>query len=87
VVISAIYGLRAAAKIFFGPPSEAFAAVAAANPPADLRWAEKIPALLLLGALLFIGYWPKAISTPLNAAVTALYPAPAPAPPAPAAQP
>ncbi len=77
VVISAVYGLRAAANVFFGQPTEAFAAVAAANPPADLRWAEKIPALLLLVALLGLGFWPKALSEPLNAAVTALYPVPA----------
>ncbi len=89
VVISAIYGLRAAAKVFFGSPTGAFATVAAAHPPADLRWAEKIPALLLLAALLFIGFWPRAISGPLNAAVTTLYPAAAAvaAVPAPAARP
>ncbi|MEI6862629.1 MAG: proton-conducting transporter membrane subunit, partial [Verrucomicrobiota bacterium] len=75
VVISAIYGLRAAAKIFFGPPTEAFATVATANPPVDLRWSEKIPALLLLTALLFIGFWPRAISGPINATATTLYPA------------
>ncbi len=73
VVISAVYSLRAAANVFFGTPTEEFAAVAASHPPADLRWAEKIPALLLLVALLGIGFWPKAVSTPLNAAVTALY--------------
>jgi NADH-quinone oxidoreductase subunit M len=79
VVLSAVYGLRAAAAVFYGPPSEAFAAVGAAHPPADLRWAEKLPALLLLVALLGLGFWPRALSTPLNAAVTALYPAAAPA--------
>ncbi|MBL9200092.1 MAG: NADH-quinone oxidoreductase subunit M [Opitutaceae bacterium] len=70
VVISAIYGLRAAARIFFGPATEAMAVVAAKHPPADLGWAERIPALVLLTALLFIGLWPKSISTPINGALT-----------------
>jgi NADH-quinone oxidoreductase subunit M len=75
VIISAIYGLRAAANIFFGPPTEAFAKVAANRPVVDLRWCEKLPALVLLVALLFIGFWPKSISTPLNTALQAIYPA------------
>jgi len=69
IVISAIYGLRAAARIFFGNPTEAFSARAAAQPPVDLRWAERLPALLLLGALLAIGFWPKSISEPVNEAL------------------
>src|SRR3954468_2938516 len=73
VIISAVYGLRAAAAIFFGPPSERFAQVAASHPPGDLLWAEKIPALLLLAALLFVGVWPKSMSTAVN---DALMPAP-----------
>jgi NADH-quinone oxidoreductase subunit M len=69
VVISAIYGLRAAANVFFGQPTEALSGVMTKHPPTDLRWSEKIPALILLAALLFIGFWPKSISTPLNAAL------------------
>ena len=75
VVISAIYGLRAAANVFFGEPTPQLAAVQAATPPADLRWAEKIPALILLVTLLFIGFWPKSVTTTLNAAMTDLLPA------------
>jgi NADH-quinone oxidoreductase subunit M len=45
VVISAIYGLRAAARIFFGQPTEALAKVVAQRPVVDLRWGEKLPAL------------------------------------------
>jgi len=77
VVISAIYGLRAAARVFFGPPTEAFGIVAAAHPPADLRWNEKLPALILLAALLFIGFWPQSLSAPLNATLSAVYAPPA----------
>ncbi len=75
VVISAIYGLRAAARVFFGPPSEAFTKVLEEKPAVDLRWSEKIPALILLVALLFVGFWPKSITTPLNSALEAIYPA------------
>ena len=67
VVISAIYGLRAAARVFFGAPTAQFAKVAAERPPQDLSWCEKIPALILLAALLTLGFWPKSITTSLNA--------------------
>jgi len=66
VIISAIYGLRALANVFFGPPSERFAEVAAKHPPTDLSWAERLPALVLLAALLGIGFWPKSISTAID---------------------
>jgi NADH-quinone oxidoreductase subunit M len=73
VVISAIYGLRAAARIFFGAPSEAMQRVNAQTPPVDIDWMERLPALLLLAALLFFGFYPKAISQPVD---QALNPAP-----------
>ncbi len=67
IIISAVYGLRAAAKVFFGAPTEAFAKVAAEKPPVDLTWKERIPALILLLALLVIGFWPKSFSTGVDA--------------------
>jgi NADH-quinone oxidoreductase subunit M len=70
VVISAIYGLRAAARVFFGPATERMAAVVTRTPPTDLDWSEKIPALVLLVTLLFVGLWPKSLSEPVNAALT-----------------
>jgi NADH-quinone oxidoreductase subunit M len=70
VIISAIYGLRAAARIFFGPATERMAEVATKTPPTDLRWAEKIPALVLLAGLLFLGLWPKSMSDSIDAALT-----------------
>jgi NADH-quinone oxidoreductase subunit M len=70
VVISAIYGLRAAARVFFGPPSEQLNTVMAQHPPADLAWNERIPALVLLVALLVLGFWPKTLSTAANAALS-----------------
>ena len=71
VVISAIYALRAAAKIFFGQPSEKFQQVIAAHPPADLDWAERLPALILLATLVFVGFWPRAVSDVVNSALIA----------------
>ena len=70
VVISAIYGLRSAAWVFFGQPTEALQRVTAAHPPADLDWYERLPALILLAALLFFGFYPKAISQPVDQALT-----------------
>lgn len=70
VVISAIYGLRAAARIFFGASTPEFTAVAANNPTVDLRWPEKIPALVLLASLLLVGFWPKSFSNAIDAALT-----------------
>jgi NADH-quinone oxidoreductase subunit M len=67
VIISAIYGLRAAAKIFFGQASEDFAKVAAEKPVVDLSWSERIPALILFAALMLIGFWPNVIGTNLDA--------------------
>ena len=73
VIISAVYGLRSAAKVFFGETSPALSKVIAEKPPTDLCWCEKVPALLLLAALLFVGFWPKSISEGVNTAVSALY--------------
>ena len=72
IVISAIYGLRAAAQVFFGEPTEAFSRVAAQDPPADLGWKERIPALILIASLLFIGLWPQSIAKPIRGAVDAV---------------
>lgn len=73
VIISAVYGLRATAKIFFGPATEEFAKTAEANPVADLRWSERVPALILLAGLLFLGFYPKSISNSLDATLKVVY--------------
>jgi NADH-quinone oxidoreductase subunit M len=69
VVISAIYGLRAVARIFFGPPSEHLQQVMAQHPPADLGWGERLPALILLAALLWLGFYPQALSRSIDQAL------------------
>ena len=71
VVISAIYGLRALAQVCFGPATPRMEEVAARHPPVDLRWSERFPALVLLTALLALGFWPRAISDPIHAALSA----------------
>ncbi len=69
VVISAIYGLRSTARVFFGPPTESLAKVTAEHPLTDLEWPERIPALALLAMLLVIGFWPRSISDGVNCAL------------------
>ena len=69
VVISAIYGLRAVARIFFGPPSEHLQQVMAQHPPADLGWGERLPALILLAALLGLGLYPQLLSRSIDQAL------------------
>ena len=39
--------------------------------------ATTFSALVLLAALLFVGFWPKSLTTPLNATLNAVYVAPA----------
>jgi NADH-quinone oxidoreductase subunit M len=73
VIISAIYGLRSAARVFFGPPTVPFSQIAAKFPVTDIGWGERIPALILVAALLFVGLWPKSMSDSID---TALKPTP-----------
>jgi NADH-quinone oxidoreductase subunit M len=70
VIISAVYGLRAAARVFFGQPSEQLQRVLAKHPALDLDWWERLPALILLATLLFFGFYPRALSLPVNQALT-----------------
>jgi NADH-quinone oxidoreductase subunit M len=71
VVISAIYGLRSAARVFFGPETsrmtEVAAAASAGRSPLGGKSARARPAR----ALLFVGFWPKSMSESINAALTA----------------
>lgn len=62
ILISAVYGLRAVAKIFFGESQN--------DSITDISLSEKVPALLLLTALLVVGLWPKSISEPVQQSVT-----------------
>ena len=70
LVISSVYGLRAAARVFFGPPSAALTQVMAGHPPADMGWGERLPALILLAALLLFGIFPRLVSQTVDQALS-----------------
>ena len=62
IVISAVYGLRAVSKIFFGEAKATYEG-------GDLTALEKWPALVLLIGLLAVGFWPRLVSDDVDAAV------------------
>ena len=62
VVISAIYGLRAVARIFFAQPSDCLGEAFAAGEVKDLSWAERLPCIVLVAALLLAGLFPTLLS-------------------------
>ncbi len=66
VIISAVYGLRAIGRIFFGAPSEAFEAHLKDHTVRDITTAEKLPVLLLLVTLFVIGLWPRMMTDEMN---------------------
>ncbi len=72
VVISAIYGLRAVSRIFFGSPTPAFQTLFD-GPIADIRAHERWPAMLLLGTLLLVGFWPSSLTRGIDAALPGAY--------------
>jgi len=72
VVISAVYGLRAVSRVFYGQPSAAFQTLFDA-PVADIRASERWPAVILLGTLMLVGFWPASLSRGINEALPAVY--------------
>lgn len=68
VVISAVYMLRAYRGIFMGPKSETITL------PADLSWKLRFPMLLLLIALLAVGFAPDLLNQFIRPAVNGLLP-------------
>ncbi|MDQ8187071.1 NADH-quinone oxidoreductase subunit M [Pelagicoccus sp. SDUM812002] len=69
IIISAVYALRAIARVFFGTESEDFLEVQKEHAVTDMTWAERVPALILIILLFFIGFFPKTISSSLNDAL------------------
>ncbi|MGJ8651778.1 MAG: complex I subunit 4 family protein [Opitutaceae bacterium] len=66
IIISAIYGLRAVANIFFGQAKEDFANRLESESMTDLKLSEKVPATLLIAALVVIGLYPRLFSDSAN---------------------
>ena len=73
IIISAVFGLRAAARIFFGGSTGELFAHEKKHPISDLNLGEVIPAGLILVALLFIGLWPRGISDRIDVEIGQRY--------------
>jgi len=66
VVLSAVYMLRAYRTLFMGPKPERLSA------PADLSWPDRIPLLILLVALILVGFAPDLLNQFIRPAVNGL---------------
>ena len=62
IIISAIYGLRAVANIFYGKPTDAFSSRLSSDEIVDLKGFERFPALILIVALVIAGIFPRLLS-------------------------
>lgn len=69
IVISAIYGLRSISAVFFGKESEDFLEIQKEHTVTDMTWTERVPALILILTLFFIGFYPKSVTTSINDAL------------------
>lgn len=67
LIISSIYGLRAVARVFFGKPTAAIAE--RFDSITDITLREKIPAAILIAALVFAGFCPSSITAGLDKAL------------------
>ena len=73
IIISAIYGLRASANIFFGLPSSGFTERLKSGAIRDLELHEKLPATILIIALVVLGIFPRVVSDAANDELSASY--------------
>jgi NADH-quinone oxidoreductase subunit M len=73
IILSAIFGLRAVASIFFGKESEELIKVTKKSKVIDLQRFEILPASLILCALLYLGLWPLSISDRIDREITSRY--------------
>ncbi len=74
IIISAIYGLRAVASIFFGRPGDAFAGHFKTTDIRDLRNYERFPAAILVVALVTMGLFPRILSDHADRELAKMYP-------------
>ena len=73
IIISAIFGLRAVAKIFYGAASSELLELEKKKPISDLKSSEALPAALILLALLFIGLWPRGVADRIDQEINTRY--------------
>ena len=73
IIISAIFGLRAVARIFYGGSSDELLEHEKKNPITDLSLSEILPAGIIFSALLFIGLWPRGISDRIDQEINSRY--------------
>jgi len=74
IIISAVFGLRAVARIFYGQPSSEFGKYLHKNSISDMNKSELIPATAILSALVLIGLVPSSISPRIDQEVQKNYP-------------
>ena len=72
VVLSAVYALRAVARTFFGPVSDALEQRYATAPFGDLNWSDRLAAGVLLAASLAIGFAPSLVTRSVNPAAATI---------------
>jgi NADH-quinone oxidoreductase subunit M len=72
LIISAIYGLRAVSRIFFGESSPAFRPLFD-GVVKDIQPRERWPVVLLLGASVVVGFWPSTFSRGIDEALPLVF--------------
>ena len=77
IVISAIYGLRAVAKIFYGKNTGEALSDEEFSKVRDISFAERVPALILFAALVAVGFVPSLITKNLDATLKSDFAVPA----------
>jgi NADH-quinone oxidoreductase subunit M len=74
IIISAIYGLRAVGKIFFGQPKAEFTERYNSGAIEDLKGHEKLPASILVAGLVLTGIFPRFFADDADRELAELYP-------------
>ncbi|MEC8243986.1 MAG: NADH-quinone oxidoreductase subunit M [Verrucomicrobiota bacterium] len=73
IILSAIFGLRAMSRIFFGAKTDELLAFEKKNSINDLKPFEIIPTVVIVVPLLFIGLWPRGISEGIDTSVSSRF--------------
>lgn len=69
IIISAVYGLRAVSAIAFGEQTENLQQIKKEHPIQDITWLERLPAILLLVALVVFGLMPSLAGNSISKAI------------------